>query len=98
MTFKVLESGGTVEYIPGAQQPVGVGGSEKFKLPNEILGYAGVLVRAWLHRTGAARWFRAGAAPSGLVATTLTSASVMLSGSLSSNQPTYCCAAVRRSR
>ncbi len=57
MTFKVLESGGTVEYIPGAQQPVGVGGSEKFKLPNEILGYAGVLVRAWLHRTGAARWF-----------------------------------------
>ncbi len=57
MTFKVLESGGTIEYIPGAQQPVGVGGSEKFKLPNEILGYAAVLVRAALHRAGALRWF-----------------------------------------
>lgn len=56
MTLKVLESGGTVEYIPGAQQPVGVGGSEKFKLENEILGYAGVLVRAALHRAGV-RWF-----------------------------------------
>lgn len=56
MTFKVLESGGTIEYLPGAQQPVGVGGSEKFKLPNEILGYAGVLGRAALHRVGV-RWF-----------------------------------------
>jgi len=56
-SFKVLESGGTIEYIPGAQQPVGVGGSEKFKLPNEILGYAAVLVRAALHRAGALRWF-----------------------------------------
>lgn len=56
MTFKVLESGGTVEYVPGAQQPVGVGGSEKFKLPNEIVGYAAVLGRAGLHRAGV-RWF-----------------------------------------
>src|SRR5262249_38780469 len=48
MTFKVLESGGTVDYIPGAQQPVGIGGSEKFKLPNEIVGYAAVLGRAAL--------------------------------------------------
>jgi len=56
MTFKVLESGGTIDYLPGAQQPVGVGGSEKFKLPNEILGYATVLVRAALHRVGI-RWF-----------------------------------------
>lgn len=57
MTFKVLESGGTVEFVPGAQQPVGIGGSEKFKLPNEILGYAGVLARASMHRAGVARWF-----------------------------------------
>jgi glycosyltransferase involved in cell wall biosynthesis len=57
MTFKVLESGGTVEYLAGAQQPVGVGGSEKFKLPNEILGYAAVLVRAALHRAHLLRWF-----------------------------------------
>lgn len=56
MTFKVLESGGTVETIPGAQQPLGVGGSEKFKLPNEIVGYAVVLGRAALHRAGF-RWF-----------------------------------------
>ena len=56
MTFKVLQSGGTVEYLAGSPQPVGVGGSEKFKLPNEILGYAGVLGRAALHRAGV-RWF-----------------------------------------
>jgi dolichol-phosphate mannosyltransferase len=56
MTFKVLESGGTVEYLAGSPQPVGVGGSEKFKLPNEIFGYAGVLLRAGLHRAGV-RWF-----------------------------------------
>jgi hypothetical protein len=57
MTFKVLESGGNIEYLSGAPQPVGVGGSEKFKLPNEILGYAGVLGRAVLHRSGVLRWF-----------------------------------------
>jgi len=57
MTFKVLESGGTIEYLAGSPQPVGIGGSEKFKLPNEILGYATVLVRAALHRAGVARWF-----------------------------------------
>jgi glycosyltransferase involved in cell wall biosynthesis len=57
MTFKVIESGGTIEYLAGSPQPVGVGGSEKFKLPNEILGYATVLVRAALHRSRALRWF-----------------------------------------
>lgn len=57
MTFKVLESGGTVEYLAGSPQPVGVGGSEKFKLPNEILGYAAVLLRAALHRARVLRWF-----------------------------------------
>jgi glycosyltransferase involved in cell wall biosynthesis len=56
MTLKVLESGGTLEYMAGAQQPLGVGGSEKFKLPNEIFGYAAVLIRAALHRVGV-RWF-----------------------------------------
>jgi glycosyltransferase involved in cell wall biosynthesis len=57
MTFKVLVSGGTIEYLAGSPQPVGVGGSEKFKLPNEILGYAAVLARAALHRAGVVRWF-----------------------------------------
>jgi dolichol-phosphate mannosyltransferase len=57
MTFKVLESGGTIEYLSGSPQPVGVGGSEKFKLPNEVLGYAAVLGRAGFHRAGLRRWF-----------------------------------------
>jgi dolichol-phosphate mannosyltransferase len=57
MTFKVIGSGGTIEYLAGSPQPVGVGGSEKFKLPNEILGYAGVLARAALHRANLRRWF-----------------------------------------
>jgi dolichol-phosphate mannosyltransferase len=57
MTFKVIESGGTIEYLAGSPQPVGVGGSEKFKLPNEILGYAAVLARAALHRSRVLRWF-----------------------------------------
>jgi hypothetical protein len=57
MTFKVIESGGTIEYLAGSPQPVGTGGSEKFKLPNEILGYAAVLTRAALHRSHALRWF-----------------------------------------
>jgi len=56
MTFKVLESGGTIEYLAGSPQPVGVGGSEKFKLPYEVLGYGHVLLRATLHRLGL-RWF-----------------------------------------
>jgi dolichol-phosphate mannosyltransferase len=57
MTFKVLESGGRIDYLSGAPQPVGLGGSEKFKLPNEILGYAAVLGRAVLHRAHVRRWF-----------------------------------------
>jgi glycosyltransferase involved in cell wall biosynthesis len=57
MTFKVIESGGTIAYLAGSPQPVGIGGSEKFKLPNEILGYAAVLLRAALHRSGVLRWF-----------------------------------------
>jgi dolichol-phosphate mannosyltransferase len=57
MTFKVLESGGRIDYLSGAPQPVGLGGSEKFKLPNEIFGYAAVLARATLHRVGPIRWF-----------------------------------------
>lgn len=56
MTFKVLQSGGRIEYLAGSPQPVGVGGSEKFKLPNELLGYAWVLLRAGLHRISI-RWF-----------------------------------------
>lgn len=56
MTFKVLLSGGSIAHLAGSPQPVGVGGAEKFKLPNEVLGYAAVLTRAALHRAGL-RWF-----------------------------------------
>lgn len=57
MTFKVQQSGGRIDYLAGSPQPVGVGGSEKFKLPNEVLGYASVLGRAAMHRAGLRRWF-----------------------------------------
>lgn len=56
MTLKVLLSGGTVQSLAGSPQPVGASGAEKFKLPSEILGYAYVLSRATLHRSGL-RWF-----------------------------------------
>jgi dolichol-phosphate mannosyltransferase len=56
MTFKVLLSGGVVEYIPGRQGDPQHGGSQKFRLPFEIFGYANVLRQAWLYRLGLA-WF-----------------------------------------
>ncbi len=56
MTFKILLSGGTVEYVPGRQGDFQHGGSQKFHLPFEILGYAGVLGQAWLYRLGLP-WF-----------------------------------------
>jgi glycosyltransferase involved in cell wall biosynthesis len=52
MTFKVLLSGGKLEYVPGHPAPYGTGGSKKFELPHESWGYAYVLGRAWLHRFG----------------------------------------------
>jgi dolichol-phosphate mannosyltransferase len=53
ITFKVLLSGGEMEYIPGQQLPYHLaGGSTKFQLPYESLGYLYVLLRAWLHRLG----------------------------------------------
>ena len=52
ITFKVLLSGGKLEYVPGHPAPYGVGGSKKFELPHESWGYAYVLLRAWLHRLG----------------------------------------------
>jgi len=52
ITFKVLLSGGKLEYVPGHPAPFGAGGSKKFELPHESWGYAYVLLRAWLHRLG----------------------------------------------
>jgi glycosyltransferase involved in cell wall biosynthesis len=56
MTFKILLSGGSVEYIPGRQSDLQQGGSQKFRLPFEILGYANVLRQAWFYRLGMP-WF-----------------------------------------
>jgi glycosyltransferase involved in cell wall biosynthesis len=57
MTFKVLLTGGHIEYVPGKQQNVRNGGSQKFCLPFEILGYATVLLQAALHRRLGLAWF-----------------------------------------
>ena len=56
MTFKATLAGGDVGYLPGQPLPRPGAGSEKFKLSNEIAGYAIVLARAALHRLGI-RWF-----------------------------------------
>jgi dolichol-phosphate mannosyltransferase len=56
MTFKILLSGGAVEYVPGQQGSLKRGGSQKFRLPFEILGYANVLRQAWFYRLGMP-WF-----------------------------------------
>jgi glycosyltransferase involved in cell wall biosynthesis len=56
MTFKATLAGGDVGYLAGQSLPRPGAGSEKFKLSNEIAGYAIVLTRAALHRLGI-RWF-----------------------------------------
>jgi glycosyltransferase involved in cell wall biosynthesis len=56
MTFKIMLSGGTIEYVPGQQRDLKHGGSQKFRLPFEIWGYATVLFRASLYRVGLP-WF-----------------------------------------
>jgi glycosyltransferase involved in cell wall biosynthesis len=56
LTFKTLLSGGTIGYVEGLPRHAATDGVEKFKLPNELPGYAHVLVKASLHRAGL-RWF-----------------------------------------
>jgi dolichol-phosphate mannosyltransferase len=56
MVFKVLLSGGRIEFVPGKQGSMHKGGSQKFRLPFELLGYANVLGRACLYRAGLP-WF-----------------------------------------
>jgi dolichol-phosphate mannosyltransferase len=55
ITFKVLLSGGRIEYVAGKERRPSRNAS-RFKLRHEILGYAAVLARATLHRWGIA-WF-----------------------------------------
>ena len=56
MTFKILLADGEIGYLSGQPLPEPGAASEKFKLPNEVLGYALVLARATLHRAGLP-WF-----------------------------------------
>lgn len=56
ITFKVMLARGTVVRVPGAQSGPTVRAQSKFKLRNELGGYALTLVRASLHRAGV-RWF-----------------------------------------
>lgn len=55
ITFKVLLSGGRIDYIP-AGQGVRQRGASKFVFWREGYGYASTLLRAWLHRLGIL-WF-----------------------------------------
>jgi glycosyltransferase involved in cell wall biosynthesis len=57
MTFKVMLCGGSIEYVPGKPRALHQGGQSKFQLASEIWGYAYVLLRAVMHRTGLRRWF-----------------------------------------
>lgn len=58
ITFKVLLSGGKIEYIPGREvrDPEQQKGTSKFKVRAEFPGYAFILFRAALHRRGIS-WF-----------------------------------------
>jgi glycosyltransferase involved in cell wall biosynthesis len=56
ITFKVLLAGGNTVRLPGAQSGPMVSEHTKFRLGNELGGYASTLTRAALHRIGW-RWF-----------------------------------------
>lgn len=56
ITFKVLLAGGETRRVPGAQSGPMLREQSKFRLGNELGGYAVVLIRARLHRLGVS-WF-----------------------------------------
>jgi hypothetical protein len=56
ITFKVMLAHGTVVRVPGAQSGPTVRAQSKFRLRNELAGYALTLARASLHRVGL-HWF-----------------------------------------
>jgi dolichol-phosphate mannosyltransferase len=56
ITFKVMLAGGEVRRVPGAQAAPMLQQQSKFRLRNELGGYATILLRAGLHRAGL-RWF-----------------------------------------
>jgi glycosyltransferase involved in cell wall biosynthesis len=56
ITFKVMLARGRVVRVPGAQSGPTVRTQSKFRLRNELAGYAVTLLRASLHRVGV-HWF-----------------------------------------
>jgi glycosyltransferase involved in cell wall biosynthesis len=56
ITFKVLLAGGKIAHVPGTPSGPTLHEQSKFRLRNELGGYALVLARAGLHRAGL-RWF-----------------------------------------
>jgi glycosyltransferase involved in cell wall biosynthesis len=56
ITFKVLLSNGKTERVPGAQSGPMLSNQPKFRLGNELTGYALTLTRARLHQLGLS-WF-----------------------------------------
>ena len=56
ITFKVLLAGGTMARVPGGPTGSMVREQSKFRLGNELGGYALTLLRAWVHRLGLS-WF-----------------------------------------
>ena len=56
MTFKVLLAGGRTVRVPGVPSGPMVREQSKFRLGNELGGYAWILIRAALHRLGLS-WF-----------------------------------------
>jgi hypothetical protein len=57
MTFKVILSGGKVEYISGMLNQKDNIRLSGFKLRNEVYGYIFVLIKAFLHKTKLSNWF-----------------------------------------
>lgn len=56
ITFKVILAGGRTVRVEGAQSGPMIREQSRFRLGNELTGYAGTLARASLHRAGL-RWF-----------------------------------------
>jgi glycosyltransferase involved in cell wall biosynthesis len=56
VTFKVLLAGGRIEHVPGGPTGPMLRDQSKFRLGNELGGYALTLARARMHRVGIA-WF-----------------------------------------
>ena len=56
ITFKVLLAGGEPSGSPARPAGPMLRAQDKFRLGNELTGYAGTLIRAGLHRAGL-RWF-----------------------------------------